>query len=252
MMKVWHEFLVVGLLVPVVNGQMVNFKGVDSSTLSTGDLLDGADYSGLTTNVAEIPGLGITVWSGDTNQVVKTLVDSMGINRDQGAPEHIRLDGGEFLTVAFDKDIEITRIDFNHFDDGETMMVSLEDLFDISLTWSNLSHKGSDYLNTNIIVSAGTKITYSIVDTNSVIGLDGIGLTVIWGSDVLDLSVVSSNSMAHVFADFRGVVTTNYVLQQCTNLISSDWDTISLGFSVSTNWFVESTNQAVFFRAIVE
>jgi hypothetical protein len=249
-MKAHAWLVVIGMMVGVVSGETVHFDGVSGAQVTTGDLLDGADHLGLTTNVVEISGLNISAWSGGTNQIVKTLVDSMGINRDQENPEYIRLDNGEMLTLSFDKDIEITKLDFNHFDDGETITISFEEMFDIPLSWSNLSQKSSDYLLTNIVVSAGTKITYFIDNTNSVIGLDGIDLTVIGGAGDLILSLDSSNSMMFVNAEFDGAAITNYVIQSCTNLTSNVWNTVSSEFNVSTNMSFNATNDAQYFRAI--
>ena len=42
-----------------VKAQMIVLEGVDSSTITTGNLLDGVDNAGITTNVVEIPGLQI-------------------------------------------------------------------------------------------------------------------------------------------------------------------------------------------------
>lgn len=243
--------LVVGMLaVYGANARMVYFEGVDSSTTTTGDLLGGADHLGLTTNVAEIAGLGITAWSGGVGQTVKTLVDSMGIDSGQVAPEHIRLDDGESLTISLDKDIEITRLDFNHFDVGETVVVSFEEMFDLVVAHSNLSNKISDFLYTNITVSAGTKIEYYVVgETAGIVGLDGIDLVVLEDPGTTELSIVSSNGTVQVAAEFNGQGSSN-VLQRCDNLASNVWTTVSAPFASSTNWIIETTDKSGFFRVI--
>ncbi|MEA2068776.1 MAG: hypothetical protein U9P12_06210, partial [Verrucomicrobiota bacterium] len=66
------------------------------------------------------------------------------------------------------------------------------------------------------------------------------------------LAVESSNGGTLVSVVFNGVATTNHVLQSCGDLASNVWSTVSTPFSVDTNWVIQSTNSAEFFRAIAQ
>lgn len=64
------------------------------------------------------------------------------------------------------------------------------------------------------------------------------------------LSFSDSNGTAYVLIDFNGTATTNYVLQSCGDMVSNIWITISAPFAADTNWVVEATNNAGFYRII--
>ncbi len=229
--------------------QMIVLEGVDGETLTTGDLLDDIDNTGITTNVVEIPGLEITARSGAADQDINVTVDSLGITIFNSGDDTDAFDEGEALILSFNKDIQIHRLDFNQFDVGESITVVIAGE-EIEILYSELTHKGSDYLDTNLVVLADTEIEFYTVGSSTV-GLDGIDITVL-GSDPT-LSLVFSNGSASVTADFDGGSPTNYVLQYCGDLVDSNgWNTISAPFASNATWQIEATNRCGFYRAMAE
>jgi len=70
------------------------------------------------------------------------------------------------------------------------------------------------------------------------------------GAPTLSFSV--SNGTTRVSAMFNEPATTNHVLQSCGDLASNVWSTVSAPFSVDTNWVIQATNSAEFFRIIAQ
>ncbi|VGO12133.1 hypothetical protein PDESU_00684 [Pontiella desulfatans] len=233
-----------------VNAEMVYFKGIDASTITTGDLLEGVRNLGITTNVQEIMGLLISARSGETNQQLNANNSYFGIN-DTLTTNDVAdaFDVGERMIISFSKDIQVNRLDFNQFTAGESITVSVAgDVFEIHDL--ELTHRGSDYLDTNLVVAAGAEIEFYTTGS-SVVGLDGIDLTVLGGSGELLLSLIPSNHMTHVTAHFDGAATTNYILQSCTNMVSNAWVNVS-SFVGDTNWVFNATNDVEYYRAIID
>ncbi len=227
--------------------QMVFLKGVDTGTLTTGDLLDGADNTGITTNVVEIPGLEITARSGATNQDINVTSGSMGITIFDSGDDTDALEEGEKLILSFSKEIRINRLDFNQFSTGESITVVVDgdaaEIHDLALT-----HRGSDYLDTNWVVSAYAEIEF-FTTGNSTVGLDGIDITVLGASSEPTLSLVSSNGATSVSAAFDEANSTGYILQYRSDLADSNgWNTVSETFTSNAIWIIETTNHAGFFR----
>lgn len=242
---------VVLLAAGFAEAQMIVLEGVDGPTLTTGDLLDETDHIGRTTNVVEIAGLQVTARSGGSTQDVNVTTSSMGIDSDGSGDSSAELEDGEKLILSFNKDLRINRFDFNGFVSGEVIKVFIEGMDSLTLEHDDLSNKSSDYLNTNIVVTANTEIEFSVTGT-SVIGLDGIDVTVLGGSGDPSLSFLSSNGIPRISIEFDGAAITNYVLQSCTNLTSNVWSTVSAPIAGDTNWVVETTNSIEFFRAVVD
>ena len=218
---------------------------------TTGNLLDGVGHMGATTNVVEIPGLEITARSGGSNQLINANLGYFGIN-DLTTTNEVAdaFDAGEKMIISFNKDLRINQFDFNRFSVGESITVSIgDDVLEIHDL--DLSDRGSDYLDTNIIVSAHTEIEFYTTGL-SVVGLDGINVTLLESAQGFDLSMVYSNGMMHVAAIFDEPANTNYILQCCDDLTSNVWTTVSGSFAANTNWIFESTNNSGFFRVIAE
>jgi hypothetical protein len=231
--------------------QIIVLEGVDTPTLTTGDLIDEADHLGRTTNVVEIPGLEITIRSGASNQDVNALADSLGIDSDGSEDISDAFEAGERLIASFNKKIEITQFDFNRFSSGEVFSITVAgEPGIISIEYDDLTQKSSGYFDTNLMVEADTEMEFYTTGS-SVVGLDRIDVTVQAGSVEPALSFFSSNGTSHIAITFDGQAETNYLLQSCTNLASNDWSSLS-GFSSDTNWMVETTNAAGFFRAIAD
>lgn len=251
-MKTWSCFTAVLMAISAYAETIVLHSG-GSTAVTTGDHIDEADENGIWTNVVEITGLNIFAKSGGPEQDVNALVGSLGIDSDGPDDESGRFEDGESLTLVFDKDVEITRLDFRYFDSNEVMVVSFEGMFDLSVAFTNLTHKNSDYLDTNITASAGTEITFYVGTTNSVIGLDMMDVEVLEDTGGMMLQLETSNEWIKVSADFNGTETAaNYVLESSTNLTSNGWSVVSAGFSADTNWVMPAAHPAAYYRAVGE
>lgn len=154
-------------------------EGVDSGTITTGDLLDGAGPLGVTVNVVEISDLVITVRSGSELMEINTTTTSFGINADGSTDVTDAFDSGEFLIFSFNKDIRINEVDFNLFDDvDEGFVIAVSGQEPVVIGYSDLSNLKSDLYSASIIVPANTDIQFSTA-SETAIGLDGMELEVI-------------------------------------------------------------------------
>jgi hypothetical protein len=241
--------VIFGVMEMGVVAQTIILEGIDGSTLTTGDLIDEADEIGLTTNVVEIPDLQITARSGAANQDVNSLTQSLGIDSDGGVDDSDAFEDGEQMFLSFNKDLAITQFDFNGVESGEVFRIEVDGAV-LDIAYDDLANKSTDIFNTNLLVTAGQDIGFSVANTNSIIGLDGLTVNVIAGADVPGLNILSSNGMIYVSALFDGAAVTNHVLQCSTNLATNVWTTISGPFTSDTNWIVEATNSAGFYRVI--
>lgn len=250
-MKKCGWIIIAGLLVGGAHAEMVYFKGIDAETVTTGDLLEGVQNLGITTNVQEISGLFITARSAATNQQLNANNSYFGINDILTTNEVAdAFDAGERMIISFSKDIEIHRLDFNRFTTDESIMLSVGgdtvEIHDLDLT-----NRSSDYLDTNIVVTADTEIEFYTTGS-SVVGLDGIELTVPGGSDELMLSFFRTNGTSYIAADFEGAAADRFVLQASTNLASNVWNTVSGEFNSDTNIDLNTTHDVQYFRAIAQ
>ena len=242
----WVVFVMAG----AVSAQMVFLEG-KSGTLTTGDLLDGTDNMGITTNVVEIPGLEITARSGAANQDINVTSGSMGITIFNSGDDTDALEEGEKLILSFNKEIRINRLDFNQFSAGESITLSISgDVTEIHDL--DLSNRNSDYLDTNWVVSAYAEIEFFTTGASTV-GLDGIDITVLGASSEPTLSIISSNGSTSVSAAFDEANSADYTLQYRPDLADSNgWSTVSSPFTSNATWQVETTNSAGFYRAIAQ
>ena len=243
----WVVFVMGG----AASAQMVFLEGIDSGTLTTGDLLDGADNTGITTNVVEIPGLEITARSGATNQDINVTSGSMGVTIFNSGDDTDALEEGEKLILSFNKEIRINRLDFNQFSTGESITLSIDgnatEIHDLELT-----NRASDYLDTNWVVSAHAEIEFFTTGASTV-GLDGIDITVLGASSEPTLSLVSSNGATTVSAAFDEANSAGYILQHTLDLTDSNgWSTVSAPFASNATWQILTTNSAGFYRAIAQ
>lgn len=156
---------------------MIVLEGVDAATVTTGDLLDGTSILPATVAVAEIAGLQLTARSGGLDQVVNTTTSSLGINLDAGTDDTDAFDVGEILFLSFSKPVRINQVDFNGFDAGESFALTADGL-PISITYDDLANKSSDVYDLSLELAAGTELSFA-AGAGSVIGLDGIDITVI-------------------------------------------------------------------------
>lgn len=232
----------------MVQAQMILLKGVDLPTITTGDLLDGTRNMGTTTNVVEIAGLMVSARSGETNQQINVTSSSLGINFDAAGDLTDVFESGKKLILSFSRDIRINQFDFNRLGAGESFAVAVDGMAPIEITYEGLTNKASGFFNTDLVVAANTEIEFYTTGA-SVVGLDGIDVTVLGVS----LALSASNGSSSVSAMFNGPVGTNYVLQFRPDLTDSNgWETVSVPFATNASWQVETTNRAGFYRAIVE
>ncbi len=231
--------------------QMIILEG-QSGTLTTGDLLDGADNLGITTHVVEIPELEITARSGATNQDINVTAGSMGITIFNSGDDTDALEAGEKLILSFNKEVQINQLDFNQFSADESITVVIDgdiiEIHDLELT-----NRSSDFLDTNLVVAAHAEIEFFTTGTSTV-GLDGIDVTVLGtSSSEPTLLLVSSNGTTTVSAAFEGPTTDSYILQYREDLTDSNgWSNISDPFASNTTWQIMMTNNAGYYRAMAE
>lgn len=94
---------------------------------STGDYLDNMLVSGTQTNVPEISGLNITATFGAVGGTVDYLnatTTQLGINSDLLNEGTSYFDTGEWLALAFDKDVNVTRFKFANFTAGDSVKIT--------------------------------------------------------------------------------------------------------------------------------
>ena len=103
-----RRMMIIGwVLVAITSARadMIVLEGVDSATVTTGDLLDGAAAVPVPVSVAEVAGLQLTAWSGGAGQIINTTSSSLGINLDAVSDDMVQgffapLDDGELELPA--------------------------------------------------------------------------------------------------------------------------------------------------------
>mgnify|MGYP001166564612 FL=1 len=221
----------------------VQLKKVDGST---GSLIDGVKNIPLTTNVAEVVGLKITVRSDNENHELNAVADGFGINdlSDTNTNERIRFNGGEKMVLSFDKDIVITQFDFQFFDDGERFFIEHSNGV-MEITWDALSHKSSDYINTNLVISANSDISLYVTGGDD-IGLQSMDVDVLDNDNLPPLTLTPSNSTLFLSAEVENPSGREFSLNSSHALESNEWTRINT-FSTSTNWVITPTASQQFF-----
>ncbi len=240
-----------GLAAMSAKAEMVVLEGVDASTPTTGDLLDEVGEAGATTNVVEIAGLAVTARSGGAGQKINVTSTSLGVTIYGAGDDTDAFDDGEGMVLSFDKAVRINRIDFNGFESNETFVVEIEGQPGLVIPWTHLGNKSQDYIDTDVLVPAYTEMLFH-TQGGSVVGLDGIDLSVVGGTGRPGLSFGWTNGTGRVAVAFDGAPGTNYILQQCGTLASNTWIAISAPFSTNGEWVVDATDATGFFRAVEE
>jgi hypothetical protein len=166
------------VLVAGAGADLLIFEGVDSETITTGDLLDGASIAPVTNHTVEIPSLELIAWTGGEDQTINTTTTSLGINLDGSGDDSDAFDDGEVLHLSFSEPVIMNTLDFNLFDAGESFNVQFgtESMYVIS--YDDLANKSSDTFAFNTEVPAYTDIQFFTTGSD-VIGLDGIDVSVI-------------------------------------------------------------------------
>lgn len=249
MKRIYCCLVVIGMLLGVVHAETVLFA-TSTNYISTGEAIEGAYKIVLSTNVQEIADLMISARTDSTNHQINADSGSLGINdKTTASDQAARFETGEKLVISFSKDVEITQFDFRFFDAGESFAIAASNQADFIIEYDALSDKGSDFINTNLIVTAQTEISL-YANTSGNIGLEGFEVSVLGSSGDLFLTLEASDSMMLVSADFSGVGSGSYVLQTSTNLASNVWNTVSGEFNTDTNMNFNTTYDVQYFRAI--
>jgi len=235
-------------MVACVNAQMIDLTSETGAAITTGELIDEVRDLGVTTNVVEIAGLKISARSGASNQKINALAKSCGIDSDGSGDDSSHLEAGEKLILSFDRDIQINRLDFNHVTAGESITVTIAGTNVWEIVDLEMSNRISDYMDTNMVVSANSEIEFYTTGT-SMVGIDGIDVTVLGGS-APGLSITETNGVRSVMATFEGAASGTYALQYSTDLTSNEWNTVSAPFSTNASWLVDATNSSGFYRII--
>lgn len=241
--------LIAGLLVGITKAETVQFS-TSTNYISTGEAIEGTYNMALQTNVQEIAGLLITARTDATNHQINADSGSLGINnKSTTGDEAARFEAGETLILSFSKEVEITQFDFRYFDAGESFVIASSNQADFIIEYDALTDKGSDFITTNLTVTAETEIYLSAI-TSGNIGLEAMELSVVGGSGALFFSFEISNAWINIEADFDGASTTNYVLQSSTNLTSNVWNSVTGTFNADTNWSFNADKAVEYFRII--
>ncbi|MDF7799803.1 hypothetical protein P4C99_10020 [Pontiellaceae bacterium B1224] len=243
--------IVIGLMVSGAHAQTIVFDNGGGNTLTTGDFLDEVPEAGLTTNVIEISGLNITARPGSGGQKINTTTTSLGVTIYNSGDDADRFDSGEVMILSFDKKVEITELDMVGFESNSVFTINIDGLMPINIEYDDLINKSSQHFVTNLIVEANTDIQFYVGNSNSVIGLQSMDVSVIELIGELYLSLEKSNSVAIVSADFDGVTSSGFVMQVSTNLASNVWNTVSGEFNSDTNMNFNATNNVQYFRAVI-
>lgn len=155
-------------------------SGQAATLLLTGAGGLGATLDGATSGtflVPEISGLTITVVSVSSNavsgNVLNSTAASFGINDGASGDDTDEFDASvnESVTFSFNKEVQITLVDFVNFGSGESFNFAGQ-----SIASSDLSSSVYTFL-TPLTIAANTSFTLSA--TSGTVGIEGIDLTVI-------------------------------------------------------------------------
>jgi len=187
------QLLLMVCLIATITGaraDIIVLEGVDASTVTTGDLIDGVADSPLTVNVAEIAGLQLTARSGGADQTINVTTSSLGINADGAGDDTDAFENGELMYLSFSESVRINQMDFNLFDAGESFELQVAGQSALVITYDELDNKSSDVYGMNLEIPAGTEIQFA-AGAGSVIGLDGLDIAVIPEPSVISLLSVA-------------------------------------------------------------
>ncbi|VGO18249.1 hypothetical protein [Pontiella sulfatireligans] len=162
-----------------IYGEMIVFEGVDASTVTTGDLLEGVSNVWITNTVQEFSGLEMRARSGSGTQSLNANNDYFGINSDIAGEDSRAFDVGETMFLSFDQSVRIDRIDFNLFDSGETFTVKISGMDAVAIRWDDLSQQNQDYIDfaEGLEVAANVKIEFYA--SSGSIGIDSMNVEMI-------------------------------------------------------------------------
>lgn len=171
----------------------------------------------------------------------------MGI-KVYGSGHSIRFDHGETMTLSFSKKVNIRAFDLVGFDSNAVFVVGITGALAIQIGEDTLA--AYETYPCDLTLGAGKTLSFSVGNSNSVIGLQAMELAVMEEAGGMSLSLSSSNGMAYVSAGFAEAATTNYVLQSCIKLASNVWATVRDSFNADTNWMFHASNEVRIYRII--
>jgi hypothetical protein len=160
---------------------------------STGDLLDGIGTNSTNISVVEIPGLSFNIATTVDGYTLNANDGDFGVKSGLTGEVDDRFDFGETVLMSFDADIQITKIDFSNFDDGETFNFIVGSVTN-SIPWADLSNKTSDYLNgISWNISAGQIIRLEVAGAGDSLSMDSLDITVV--PEPAPISMILSNGL---------------------------------------------------------
>lgn len=158
-------------------------------------MLEGVSDSWATNQVYEFAGLELRAKTADASQTLNANNGYFGINSTLSGEREDAFDVGEAMSLAFDQDVRITRIDFNLFDAGETFEIRVGGDDPLLIGFGDLSNQASDYLDFSegLFIAKDTEVAFSA--TAGSIGLDSIDVAVIPEPAVAGLIVAAGMGM---------------------------------------------------------
>jgi hypothetical protein len=155
--------------------------GGGSGSPTTGDQFEGVANEWATHPVLEIPGLQMSARTTDATHTLNANKDEFGINSDIVGENYEAFDYGEVMELYFDKDVELSLLDFNRFESGDCFVLEVEGSDPLEIENQNLSSGINDTYNfaKALRVSAGTTIRFYVRSDSGAVGMDGIGLQVV-------------------------------------------------------------------------
>jgi hypothetical protein len=157
----------------------VFFETGETTQTTTGDSLDGIGTNWTAVSVVEISGLTVSMATLLDGQTLNANKGDFGVKSGLTGEVDDRFDYGETVLMSFNKDIQITQIDFSDFDSGETFNFIIGSVTN-SIAWADLDNQSSDYIeNLTWNVFAGDIIRLEVAGVGDSLSMDSIDITVV-------------------------------------------------------------------------
>lgn len=171
-MKAIACFLIVGYLVCSVHADVLVFEGGAGESKTFGDSFE--DVTNTWVSAVYEP-MGLVVEAKTTNSVHRLNANSgyFGIDSDLADNVSDRFEVGEVMVLRFNKDIVITDLDFNKFDEGDFFTIEAgKDALSISFNTLKSTWYDTINLEPDLRISAGTEVR--MYASSGSVGLDSI------------------------------------------------------------------------------
>lgn len=165
----------------VISPSFADFIVLKGDTLSytTGEQFEGVANQWATHPVLEIGGLQMSASTTDATHTLNANSGEFGI--DSSIEDEIPglFDVGEMMVFYFDKDVELSLLDLNHFDSGDCFVLEVEGSDPLEIVYGDLSNKTSGYYTFSTPQRVVKETEIHLYSSNGSIGMDGIGLQVV-------------------------------------------------------------------------